>query len=364
MFRRHIAALLTIISIFGILPLAAQTSSLQGLITDSTSAIVPGAVVTITNTETSVTRQEVTDELGAFKFLQVVPGPYKVEAQLPGFATKVSNVILQVGQPVTLNLQLEVGQTTDVVNVMAETTTINTQDATVGNPFTQKQIIELPLQTRNVVALLSLEPGVASSGQVLGARPDQNNVVLDGANVNDNRGSDGFNSVLQIPLDSVQEFRTTIAGQGADQGHMAGGQVSIVTKSGTNTFHGSLYEYNRNTDFEANDWFSNRAGVARPALIRNQYGASLGGPIKKNRLFFFYNWEGRKDRSQSAAKATVPSDSLRQGFVKVLLKSGETVSLSPADVKALDPLGIGENPFIADLMQKYPSGNNPLRGNR
>ncbi len=357
---RHIAALLTIISIFGVLPLAAQTSSLQGLITDSTSAIVPGAVVTITNTETSVTRQEVTDELGAYKFLQVVPGPYKVEAQLPGFATKVSNVLLQVGQPVTLNLQLEVGQTTDVVNVMAETTTINTQDATVGNPFTQKQIIELPLQTRNVVALLSLEPGVASSGQVLGARPDQNNVVLDGANVNDNRGSDGFNSVLQIPLDSVQEFRTTIAGQGADQGHMAGGQVSIVTKSGTNTFHGSLYEYNRNTDFEANDWFSNRAGVARPALIRNQYGASLGGPIKKNRLFFFYNWEGRKDRSQSAAKATVPSDSLRQGFVKVLLKSGQTVSLSPADVKALDPLGIGENPFIADLMQNYPSGNNPL----
>ena len=357
---RHIAALLTIISIFGVLPLAAQTSSLQGLITDSTSAIVPGAVVTITNTETSVTRQEVTDELGAYKFLQVVPGPYKVEAQLPGFATKVSNVLLQVGQPVTLNLQLEVGQTTDVVNVMAETTTINTQDATVGNPFTQKQIIELPLQTRNVVALLSLEPGVASSGQVLGARPDQNNVVLDGANVNDNRGSDGFNSVLPIPLDSVQEFRTTIAGQGADQGHMAGGQVSIVTKSGTNTFHGSLYEYNRNTDFEANDWFSNRAGVARPALIRNQYGASLGGPIKKNKLFFFYNWEGRKDRSQSAAKATVPSDSLKQGIVKVLLKSGQTVSLSPADVRALDPLGIGENPFIADLMQQYPSGNNPL----
>ena len=357
---RHIAALLTIISIFGVLPLAAQTSSLQGLITDSTSAIVPGAVVTITNTETSVTRQEVTDELGAYRFLQVVPGPYKVEAQLPGFATKVSNVILQVGQPVTLTLQLEVGQTTDVVNVMAETTTINTQDATVGNPFTQKQIIELPLQTRNVVALLSMEPGVSSSGQVLGARPDQNNVVLDGANVNDTQGQDGFNSVLQIPLDSVQEFKTTIAGQGADQGHTSGGQVSIVTKSGTNVFHGSLYEYNRNTDFEANDWFSNRAHVARPALIRNQYGASLGGPIKKNKLFFFYNWEGRKDRSQSSAKATVPSDSLKQGIVKVLLKSGQTVSLTPADIKALDPLGIGENPYIANLAQQYPSGNNPL----
>ena len=180
---RHFVALVIILLAFGILPLAAQTSSLQGIITDPTGAIVPGAVVTITNTETSASRQEVTDETGAYRFLQVLPGPYKVEAQLPGFSTKVSNIVLQVGQPATLNLELAVGQTTDIVNVMAETTTINTQDATVGNPFTEEQIIQLPLQTRNVVALLSLEPGVASSGQVLGARPDQNNVTLDGVNV-------------------------------------------------------------------------------------------------------------------------------------------------------------------------------------
>ena len=146
---------------------------------------------------------------------------------------------------------------------------------------------EIPLQTRNVVALLSIQPGVSSTGQVLGARPDQNNVLLDGADVNDSQGADGFNAVLPIPLDSVQEFRTTIAGQGADMGHSAGGQVSIVTKSGSNSFHGTLYEYNRNTLFEANDWFNNRAGVARPALIRNQYGGSLGGPMLKNKLFFF-----------------------------------------------------------------------------
>ncbi|HLH29734.1 MAG TPA: hypothetical protein VKY31_00935, partial [Terriglobia bacterium] len=170
---------------------------------------------------------------------------------------------------------------------------------------------------------------------------------------------DGFNSVLQIPLDSVQEFRTTIAGQGADLGHSAGGQVTLVTKSGTNQLHGSVYEYNRNTDFEANDWFSNRAHVARPALIRNQYGFSAGGPIKKNRLFIFYNWEGRKDRSQSSQTATVPSDSFKQGIVKVQLKDGSIVSLTPADVKAIDPLGLGENSYITNLMKSYPSGNNP-----
>jgi hypothetical protein len=357
---RHFIALFIIVFGIGALPLAAQTSSLQGIINDSSGAVVPGAIVTITNPETSVSRQELSDDSGTYRFLQVPPGPYKVEVQLPGFTTKVSNVILQVGQPQTLNLELAVGQATDVVSVVAETTTINTTNASVGNPFTEKQVVELPLQTRNVVALLSQEPGVASTGQVLGARPDQNNVTLDGANVTDTRGSDGFNSVLQIPLDSVQEFRTTIAGQGADLGHTAGGQVTLLTKSGTNQFHGSVYEYNRNTDFEANDWFSNRANVARPALIRNQYGVSVGGPIKKNKLFFFYNWEGRKDRSQSAASATVPSDSLRQGFVKVLLKSNQTVTLTPADVKAIDPLGIGENSFVTSLMQQYPSGNNPL----
>jgi hypothetical protein len=351
---------LAIALLAAVLPLAAQTSSLQGVVTDPQGSAVPAAIVTITNTDTSSARKGVSDEAGNYKFLQVLPGPYKIEVQRPGFSTKVGNVILQVDVPETLNLELSLGQTTDIVNVTAESTQINTQNATVGNPFTATQVVELPLQTRNVVALLSLEPGVSSTGQVLGARPDQNNVILDGVNVNDNRGSNGFTSVLPIPLDSVQEFRTTIAGQGADQGHMAGGQVAMVTKSGSNAFHGSLYEFNRNTDFEANDWFSNRAGVARPALIRNQFGASVGGPIKKNKLFFFYNWEARKDRSQAATTATVPSDSLKQGIVKVLLKSGQTVALDPSDVRALDPLGIGENPTIFNMIQQYPSGNNPL----
>src|SRR5580698_3466395 len=354
MIRLAIAALVCV------LPLAAQTSSIQGVVTDPQGAAVPAVIVTITNTDTSATRKDVSDDSGTYRFLQVLPGPYKIEIQKPGFTTKVGNVVLQVNEPATLDLKLDIGKTTDVVNVTAEASQVNTENATVGNPFTETQIIQLPLQTRNVVALLSLEPGVASSGQVLGARADQNNVILDGANVNDNRGSNGFNAVLPIPLDSVQEFRTTIAGQGADQGHMSGGQVSLVTKSGSNAFHGSLYEFNRNTDFEANDWFSNRAGVARPALIRNQYGVSLGGPIKKNKLFFFYNWEARKDRSQSATTASVPSDTFKEGIVKVLLKSGQTVSLSPSDVKAIDPLGIGENSFIFNSLQQYPSGNNPL----
>jgi Carboxypeptidase regulatory-like domain len=352
-----------IIFFAAILPLAAQTSSLQGVIKDAQGASIPAAVVTITNTDTSAMRKEVSDDTGTYRFLLVQPGPYKLEVQKPGFSSKATNVLLQVDQPVNLDLQLEVGQTTNVVNVTAETTTINTENAAVGNPFTTDQIENLPLQTRNIVSLLSIEPGVTSTGNVMGSRSNQNNVTLDGADQNGFSGTAGFNAALPIPLDSVQEFKTTVGGLGADQGYTSGGQVTIVTKSGTNQFHGSLYEFNRNTDFEANDFFSNRAGVSRPALIRNQYGGTIGGPIKKNKLFFFYNFEGRKDRSQTAKTDQVPSPTLHQGIVEVLTKQSTTpVQLNAAAIQQIDPLGIGENPFVANLISQYPQGNNPLLG--
>ena len=166
---------------------------------------------------------------------------------------------------------------------------VSTSDASVGNAFTEHSIRQLPLDTRNVVELLSLQPGVTSHGEVMGSRRDQNNIMLDGVDVNDNENSGiggqadvgstqgsnanlasqsniaGFNSVLPIPLDSVQEFRVTVAGQGADEGRSSGGQVVLVTKSGTNQLHGSAYEYNRNTVTAANSWFNNRDGVPRHA---------------------------------------------------------------------------------------------------
>ncbi len=204
------------------------------------------------------------------------------------------------------------------------------------------------------MALLGVQPGVASTGEVAGARRDQNNVQLDGVDVNDNAGANGFNAVVPIPLDSVQEFRTTVAGLGADQGAYSGGQVSIVTKSGSNQFHGTLYEYNRNTALTANSWFSNRAGVARSALVRNQYGGSLGGPILKNKLFFFYNWEGRKDRSAVAVNRIVPSDTLKQGTILLALKSGQTASLGPAAITAIDPLRDRRERVHEELSQLVP----------
>lgn len=248
----------------------------------------------------------------------------------------------------------------ETVNVTAEATSINTQNATVGNPFNETQIRQLPIQTRNIVDLLSLQPGVAPNGEVLGAKRDQNNVTLDGVDVNDTQppsDSNGFRAALPVPLDSVQELRTTVAGQGADQGRSSGGQVALVTKSGSNQLHGSLYQFHRNKVTAANNWFSNRAGIARENLVRNQYGISFGGSIVRERAFFFANWEERKDRTASAVTRTVPTETFKQGIVRFRMSNGQIGELTPAEVKGVDPIGRGASNYMLDSMQQYPAGN-------
>src|SRR6202158_6099326 len=299
---------------------AQSTTSMRGVITDPSGGVIPEAIVTITNADNGLLRRNVTDASGEYKFLQIAPGTYKLSAEKEGFATMTrSDVKLLVNTPTTLDLAMAVSATGEVVNVASEVSQVNTTDASMGNPFSEMQVRQIPLQTRNVVELLSVQPGVTSNGEVLGARRDQNNITLDGADVNNNQNSGlvaqnattgvtyqgvngnnanvnaGFNAVLPIPLDSVQEFRVTVGGEGVDQGRSSGGQVVLVTKSGTNQLHGSLYEYNRNTATAANTWFNNQSGVPAQQLVRNQFGASIGCPIKKDRAFYFVNWEQRVD---------------------------------------------------------------------
>ncbi|MDX2180062.1 MAG: TonB-dependent receptor [Bryobacteraceae bacterium] len=346
------------------------TTSLRGLVTDQQGAAIPGAKVTLTQTAVALTRTGLSDEQGVYTFTQLPPGPYTLKAERPGFATLVKQgIVLQVNTPATQNLTLEVGNVSETVSVEASAAQINTSDATVGNAFGETQVRQLPLLTRNVVELLSLQTGVVATenagnqpsaaigGQVLGARRDQNNVTLDGADVNDNQSPDAFGSVLPVPLDSVQEFRVTVGGQGANQGRSSGGQVSLVTKGGTNAFHGSLYEFHRNTITSANGWFSNRAGVAREALVRNQFGGSLGGPIKKDRLFFFFNYEQRIDASGAAQVRTVPTESFKAGTLRFRQNNGQIGELSPAEIRGLDPLGQGVAPAMLEYLRQFPAGN-------
>jgi hypothetical protein len=359
------------------------TTSLRGTITDSTNAVIPEAAVTLTSKETGITRNAITNAGGEYQFSQVPPGEYTVTAERPGFAVAVENgVKLQVNSPATLDIRLEIGKTSETVAISAETPPINTTNASVGNNFTEKQIRQLPLLTRNVVELLSLQPGVTSTGEVLGARRDQNNITLDGVDVNDNQNAgiggsisdgqgsngngatptSGFNSVLPIPLDSVQEFRVTVAGQDANEGRSSGGQVALVTKSGSNAFHGSAYEFNRNTATAANTWFNNRSGVPREQLVRNQFGASLGGRVIKDRLFFFFNYERRLDSSAAAQERSVPSEALKQGILTVTTTDGGTYNLGPAALQKIDPLGIGINSQVLGIMKQYPTGNDAPYG--
>ena len=239
-----------------------STTSLRGTVTDPSNAAIPEVVLTLRNAGTGFRRQAVSAHDGSYQFLQTPPGTYELVAEKPGFA-KLSRTEVQllVNTPATLDLPMTIGAAAEAINVSAETTEINTVDASIGNAFSERQVSQLPLETRNVVELLSLQPGVTPTGEVLGARRDQNNITLDGADVNNNQNSglvaqatgtgtggyqgsnangsqvnSGFNAVLPIPLDSVQEFRVTVAGDGANEGRSSGGQVVLVTKSGTNQF--------------------------------------------------------------------------------------------------------------------------------
>jgi hypothetical protein len=358
------------------------------VVADPSGALIVEAMVTLTNANNGAKRTTLTNGAGEYQFLQVTPGEYSVTVTKPGFASLTrAGIQLLVNTPASLDLSMSLSSTGETVNVTSEVSQVNTTDATVGNPFGEKQVRQLPLQTRNVVELLSLQPGVTASGEVLGARRDQNNITLDGADVNNNQNSglvaqstgtgtggyqgsnangsntnSGFNAVLPIPLDSVQEFRVTVAGEGANQGRSSGGQVVLVTKSGTNQLHGSLYEFNRNTATAANTWFNNQSGVSRQPLVRNQFGGSVGGPIKRDRVFYFFNYEERRDASGVAQVRAVPSDSLRAGTLMFAMADGSTQTLTAADIRQVDPLHVGVNPNVLKLMSQYPEGNNPAYG--
>ncbi|HLZ41220.1 MAG TPA: carboxypeptidase regulatory-like domain-containing protein [Candidatus Sulfotelmatobacter sp.] len=372
--------------------LAQSTSQLNGSVTDPSGATVPGAKIVLTDTATGLQRTTTSNSAGLYQFLEVPPGNYKLEAQASGFTAYVAaKVTLVVSTPSTLNIKFRVAGIEETVTVEGQAPLINRTDASLGNTVEENQIAELPIPDRNVVQLLSLQPGVAflgnqlnedtdtRSGAVNGMRSDQSNVTLDGVGVNDQNGGYAFKSVLNVPPDSVQEFRVTTANSTAESGYSSGAQVALVTKTGTNNFHGSVYEYNRNTIFSANDPFlkesqlgSGEANKA-PKLLRNVFGATLGGPVMKNRLFFFANYEGRRDAQGTSVLRTVPSATLRAGDLVYLCADatqcpGGTVNgvsgvqpgyyaLGPSQIKAMDPLGIGISPAVQAILQQYPASN-------
>jgi Carboxypeptidase regulatory-like domain len=279
-----------------------SSTSLQGTVTDPSGGAIVSASVVLSNAESKLERSIDTGPRGEYKFLALPPGTYTLTVTAKGFAHYTqTDLQLLVNTPATVNLQLKVGAAAESVTVTTEAPALNLVDASIGNPFNETQVKQIPLEARNVPDLLSLQAGVAytgnrddmqkqeakdqdtRNGSVNGARSDQSNITLDGIDVNDQSAGYAFTSVLPVTLDSVQEFRVTTSNYNADQGEGSGAQVALVTKSGTNAFHGSIYEYHRNTYTSASDYL-----LREPLkLIRNIFGASVGGPIQKDRLFFF-----------------------------------------------------------------------------
>ena len=373
-----------------------SSTSLRGTVTDPSGSAVVGANVTLANPESKTERTATTGTQGEYQFLLLSPGTYRLKVSAAGFAGyEQTGLQLLVSTPATANVQLKLGQTTESIKVTIEAPVLNMVDASLGNSFDETQVMQIPLDGRNVPDLLSLQAGVAytgnrpdlqlpaykdqdtRSGAVNGARSDQSNITLDGVDVNDQSNGYAFTSVLPTTQDSVQEFRVTTANYDAEQGVGSGAQVSLVTKSGTNNFHGSLYEYNRNTATSANDYliqrseFNNNQPNKPLKLIRNVFGTSVGGPIWKDRLFFFANYEGTREREEQSALRNVPSPSLRDGVLIYQCAGGTqacpnltTVSgnslktytaqpgffaLGPTDITKLDPNKLGANP----VMLKY-----------
>ena len=267
----------------------------------------------------------------------LICGDYALEIQAKGFKKAVRNVTALVSAIIDADVQLEIGSLGETVEVeaAASAVTVDTEDATLGNNFENKQITQLPLESRNVLNLLTLQPGVTKDGYVAGARSDQSNVTLDGVDINDAQTTSVSNNrdnptvsttlagpmsgpVLRLNAEAIEEFRVSTVTASASAGHSSGAQIDLVTKSGTNNFHSSLFESNRNTVFTANDFFNNKQGTARPKLIRNLFSGGIGGPMIKNRLFFFYNYEGRRDASSKPSDPSliprVPLPTLGQGW--------------------------------------------------
>jgi hypothetical protein len=361
----------------------------------------------------AVNRETTTDEQGHFQFLSLQPGTYTVHVEATGFkSAQTGKIEALVSSTQKLSIKLELGTVSDTVTVTESAVApVNTTDATLGAAFDSRQILALPFEGRDAAGVLSLQPGVTyvgtnpddnvdtRNGALNGGRSDQANITLDGVDNNQQVRGTAFQGAVRSTLDSIEEFRVTTAGDNADQGRSSGGQVTLVTKSGTNTFHGSLYEQNRPTITAANDWFNKHAQLTNGQantpgkIIRNTFGGSLGGPILKDRLFFFGTYEGQRLAENQQVSRNVPTPNLQDGVIlypcadvtqcpggdnglpPVVGLSGTTYTFAPgtngvgpAQIKQMDTgclatgtctaatNGVNQN-VISQVFSKYPTAN-------
>ncbi|HWN12170.1 MAG TPA: TonB-dependent receptor [Pyrinomonadaceae bacterium] len=349
---KSFAALLMLLMVGSAVYAQTGRATVKGTAKDQQGNVIANANVTLTDADKNFSRTQTSTDNGDYIFTAVPPGTYRLEVEAPNFKkTVISDIQALVDTTIEVNSVLEAGLVSEVVNVTSGSEAVlNTSDATLGTSFERKRIVDLPLNANNVVGLLSLQPGVTRTGYVNGGRADQANVTLDGIDVNEQqRGLDvvtdeAFASVIRVTRDSLQEFRVTTTNPNADAGRSSGAQVSLVTRSGSNEFHGSLFHTHRNTITSANDFFNNAAGVERPQLLRNIFGGSIGGPLKRDKAYFFGTYEGFREATGTSVVREVPLPSLGQGIVRYFTDSGASdvgcPAGTPAGVSCLTPAEI------------------------
>src|SRR6266849_2825354 len=327
--RARIRALLVLlVSSSAVILGQAVTGSILGRVTDPTGAVLPGATVQIQNSETGFSQTAQTDSEGRYWVRNLPPGSYDVTVTLTGFQSQVQRrIVLSVASEITVNAELAVGNAQERVEVTAAAAAIETTNATISGLVSQDQMRDLPLNGRSLDQLVLLNPGVFVSRytqnvstlgrgmriSVNGGRQDANVYLIDGTLVNDH-AANGPNSAggNALGVEGILEYRVLSHNFSAEYGRNSGAVISMVTRSGTNEFHGSAYEFIRNTVFNARNFF-NTGGL--PAFHRNQYGGALGGPIKKDKVFFFANYEGLRQRQGKTFISTVPDLNARKGQV-------------------------------------------------
>jgi hypothetical protein len=413
----NLALVLVLAICAGSLPAWAQSTStgtVAGVVTDQSGAVVPDAAVRLTDTATNIARTTTTNKDGRYIFVDVSPSVYNIAITKKGFSTtEAEKQEVSVGASLTLNLSLQVGGASTVLEVQATGTELQTTNATVGNTVTAIAIDNLPSIGRDVNTFIEMQPGVSAGGDVAGAVNDQSYFSLDGGNnTNDMDGSGGVytatqqglvigdptggmstqsftysapSGVMPTPADSVEEFKVNTAGQTADFNSSAGAEIKVVTKRGTNSFHGTAYEYYKDNNWSSNSWQNNFQSphVGLPSYHYSRFGGAIGGPVTSKKLlggktFFFFNYEGFRYPSAETITRNVPSPALRLGLLTDSSTGAIAYNLNNAPVTyngttyaanygcagsvatggLCDPLGLGLNPLVAQIWNTYEPQSN------
>lgn len=361
---------------------SATTGSISGVVSDASGAVIPGSNVTLEQIGTNTVTKTVADAQGYYVFPAVSPSDYRLSFSAKGFETVIVNDIkVEVLKSYTQNVQMKIGSTQTTLTVTeAPTAELQTNSATIGQVLGGQALEELPVFTRSASALMFYQPAVSPSGQIAGARDEQVTFNLDGGDITSDL--DGNNTyaappgepspapTVPVPIESTQEFQVATTNPNAEFGRSSGGQVAMLTKRGTNTFHGSLYEYHNDDGLNANGWTNNFNHLHKPHSVDNRFGASIGGPIWKNRLWFFTNYEGRRFYDDTLFNAIVPTPSMQAGVLKFRDANGniDSYSFLPGNITtacggvSCDPRNLGFNSVVKSQLALYPAGNNTTLG--